>query len=130
MKSVGGQWEQLLSNGLPVGMGAARRRVPDRALPRRTSSREALRSASGKRQADNRSKDGEGRAATRSAVPRSGKCGYNRSVCTVMPVDFVSLFLSKTNADMIERYSRPAMRAIWTEQRKFEAYLKVEILAA
>lgn len=26
MKSVGGQWEQLLSNGLPVGMGAARRR--------------------------------------------------------------------------------------------------------
>lgn len=31
---------------------------------------------------------------------------------------------------MIERYSRPGMRAIWTEQRKFEAYLKVEILAA
>lgn len=31
---------------------------------------------------------------------------------------------------MIERYSRPGMRAVWTEQRKFEAYLKVEILAA
>lgn len=31
---------------------------------------------------------------------------------------------------MIERYSRPDMRAVWTEQRKFEAYLKVEILAA
>ena len=31
---------------------------------------------------------------------------------------------------MIERYSRPEMRAIWTEQKKFEAYLKVEILAA
>lgn len=31
---------------------------------------------------------------------------------------------------MIERYSRPRMRAIWTERRKFEAYLKVEILAA
>ena len=40
------------------------------------------------------------------------------------------MFLGKTNADMIERYSRPAMRAIWTEQRKFEAYLRVEILAA
>lgn len=31
---------------------------------------------------------------------------------------------------MIERYSRPEMRAIWTEQNKFDAYLKVEILAA
>ena len=31
---------------------------------------------------------------------------------------------------MIERYSRPEMRAIWTEQNKFNAYLKVEILAA
>ena len=30
---------------------------------------------------------------------------------------------------MIERYSRPEMAAIWTEQNKFEAYLKVEILA-
>lgn len=30
---------------------------------------------------------------------------------------------------MIERYSRPEMSAIWTEQNKFEAYLKVEILA-
>lgn len=31
---------------------------------------------------------------------------------------------------MIERYSREQMRAIWTEQNKFDAYLKVEILAA
>ena len=31
---------------------------------------------------------------------------------------------------MIERYSRPQMRAIWTEENKFNAYLKVEILAA
>lgn len=30
---------------------------------------------------------------------------------------------------MINRYSRPEMAAIWTEQNKFEAYLKVEILA-
>lgn len=30
---------------------------------------------------------------------------------------------------MIERYSRPAMRAVWTEENKFNAYLKVEILA-
>lgn len=30
---------------------------------------------------------------------------------------------------MIERYSRPEMAAIWTEQNKFDAYLKVEILA-
>ena len=31
---------------------------------------------------------------------------------------------------MIERYSRPQMRAIWTEENKFNAYLKVEILSA
>ena len=31
---------------------------------------------------------------------------------------------------MIDRYSRPVMRAIWTEQKKFEAYLEVEILSA
>ena len=31
---------------------------------------------------------------------------------------------------MIERYSRPQMRAIWTEENKFNAYLKVEILAS
>ncbi|MDE7403128.1 MAG: adenylosuccinate lyase [Muribaculaceae bacterium] len=31
---------------------------------------------------------------------------------------------------MIERYSRPEMRAIWTEENKFNAYLKVEILSA
>ncbi|MDE6006736.1 MAG: adenylosuccinate lyase [Muribaculaceae bacterium] len=31
---------------------------------------------------------------------------------------------------MIDRYSRPQMRAIWTEENKFNAYLKVEILAA
>ncbi len=30
---------------------------------------------------------------------------------------------------MIERYSRPCMRAIWTEENKFNAYLEVEILA-
>ncbi len=30
---------------------------------------------------------------------------------------------------MIERYSRPQMRAIWTEENKFNAYLKVEILS-
>lgn len=31
---------------------------------------------------------------------------------------------------MIERYSRPCMRAIWTEQNKFDAYLKVELYAS
>lgn len=31
---------------------------------------------------------------------------------------------------MIDRYSRPAMRAVWTEENKFKAYLEVEILAA
>lgn len=31
---------------------------------------------------------------------------------------------------MIDRYSRPAMRAIWTEENKFNAYLKVELYAA
>ena len=31
---------------------------------------------------------------------------------------------------MIERYSREVMRNVWTEQNKFEAYLKVEILAS
>lgn len=45
-------------------------------------------------------------------------------------MNLVSLSFGKINEDMIERYSRPAMRAVWTEQRKFEAYLKVEILAA
>ena len=30
---------------------------------------------------------------------------------------------------MIERYSRPLMRAVWTEENKFDAYLKVEILS-
>lgn len=31
---------------------------------------------------------------------------------------------------MIERYSRPKMRSIWTEENKFNAYLKVEILSS
>lgn len=31
---------------------------------------------------------------------------------------------------MIERYGREEMRNVWTEQNKFEAYLKVELLAA
>ncbi|MBQ4498726.1 MAG: adenylosuccinate lyase [Alistipes sp.] len=31
---------------------------------------------------------------------------------------------------MIERYSREIMRKVWTEQNKFDAYLKVEILAS
>lgn len=31
---------------------------------------------------------------------------------------------------MIERYGRDEMREVWTEQSKFEAYLKVELLAA
>lgn len=31
---------------------------------------------------------------------------------------------------MIERYSRTPMRKIWTDQNKFEAFLKVEILAS
>lgn len=30
---------------------------------------------------------------------------------------------------MIERYSRKVMRDIWTEENKFNAYLKVEELA-
>ena len=31
---------------------------------------------------------------------------------------------------MIERYSRQAMRQIWTEENKFNAYLKVELYAS
>lgn len=31
---------------------------------------------------------------------------------------------------MIERYSRPQMRSVWTEDNKFNAYLKVELYAA
>lgn len=31
---------------------------------------------------------------------------------------------------MIERYGRDVMRKVWTEQNKFDAYLKVELLAA
>ena len=31
---------------------------------------------------------------------------------------------------MIERYSRPAMRNVWTEENKFAAYLKVELFAS
>ncbi len=31
---------------------------------------------------------------------------------------------------MIERYGRDVMRRVWTEQNKFDAYLRVEILAA
>jgi adenylosuccinate lyase len=31
---------------------------------------------------------------------------------------------------MIQRYSRPAMRAIWSEQRKLEIWLQIELLAA
>lgn len=30
---------------------------------------------------------------------------------------------------MIERYSRPEMRAIWTEENKFQSWLEVEICA-
>jgi adenylosuccinate lyase len=30
---------------------------------------------------------------------------------------------------MIDRYSRPAMRQLWSEQRKFEIWLEIEILA-
>ena len=30
---------------------------------------------------------------------------------------------------MIDRYTRPEMGAIWTEQNKFQAWLEVEILA-
>ena len=30
---------------------------------------------------------------------------------------------------MIERYTRPEMGAIWTEQNKYQAWLEVEILA-
>lgn len=30
---------------------------------------------------------------------------------------------------MIERYSRPEMAAIWTEENKYRAWLEVEILA-
>lgn len=31
---------------------------------------------------------------------------------------------------MIERYGRPEMQSVWTEENKFNAYLKVELLAA
>ena len=34
------------------------------------------------------------------------------------------------NNKMIERYGRDVMRRVWTEQNKFDAYLRVEILAA
>ena len=30
---------------------------------------------------------------------------------------------------MIQRYSRPAMREIWSEQRKLEIWLQIELLA-
>ena len=30
---------------------------------------------------------------------------------------------------MLERYSRPEMRSIWSEESKFAAWLKVELLA-
>ena len=30
---------------------------------------------------------------------------------------------------MIERYTRPEMGSIWTEENKYRAWLKVEILA-
>lgn len=30
---------------------------------------------------------------------------------------------------MIDRYSRACMREIWTDENKFKAYLRVEILA-
>ena len=30
---------------------------------------------------------------------------------------------------MLERYSRPEMSAIWTEENKYQAWLEVEILA-
>ncbi len=33
-------------------------------------------------------------------------------------------------SDMIQRYSRPDMREIWTEQRKLEIWLQIELLAA
>ena len=31
---------------------------------------------------------------------------------------------------MIQRYSRPAMREIWSEQRKLEIWLRIELLAS
>ena len=31
---------------------------------------------------------------------------------------------------MIQRYSRQPMREIWTEQRKLEIWLRIELLAA
>ena len=31
---------------------------------------------------------------------------------------------------MIQRYSRPDMRAIWSEQRKLEIWLRIELLAS
>src|SRR5215510_6898342 len=31
---------------------------------------------------------------------------------------------------MIQRYSRPEMREVWSEQRKLEIWLKIELLAA
>jgi adenylosuccinate lyase len=39
------------------------------------------------------------------------------------------VFLKRWDKQMIERYSRPEMAKIWTEQNKFEAWLEVEILA-
>jgi adenylosuccinate lyase len=30
---------------------------------------------------------------------------------------------------MIDRYSRPEMRTVWTEQNKFQAWLEVELCA-
>jgi adenylosuccinate lyase len=35
-----------------------------------------------------------------------------------------------TSSEMIERYGRDVMREVWTEENKFRAYLKVELLAA
>jgi adenylosuccinate lyase len=30
---------------------------------------------------------------------------------------------------MIERYTRPEMAALWTDQRKYEIWLEIEVLA-
>jgi adenylosuccinate lyase len=38
-------------------------------------------------------------------------------------------YIRREKLEMIERYSRPEMRAIWTEENKFKAWLEVEICA-
>lgn len=53
-----------------------------------------------------------------------------RQTSTASPCSSQVKDISSIEKIMIERYSRPEMRAVWTEQNKFNAYLKVELYAS